>query len=162
MRPPIHSTKHYVQFSLFAVAGGAITTLSPASAVAVVDKNASSEVEEGSIIKAIWLDFWLTTDDAVQGSTVCIVEKVPGAQTTTVTTAQIASLQDYPNKKNVLFAFQGLTPPNTQYPMNVFHGWYKIPKSKQRFGLGDKLSISFYGQGDGLQLCGLSVYKEYT
>ncbi len=162
MKPIIHSTKHYSQFSLFAVAGGAITTLSPIIAVAVVDKNAASEVEEGATIKAIWLDFWLTTDDAVQGSTVCIVEKVPGAQDTSVTTAEIASLMTYPNKKNVLFSFQGLTPPNTQYPMNVFHGWYKIPKSKQRFGLNDKLSISFYGQGDGLQVCGLSVFKEYT
>ncbi len=161
MRPVIKSTKHYNQFSLFAVTGGAITTLSPVSAVNVVDKNVASEVEEGAIIKAVWLDFWLTGDDAVQGSAVVVVEKVTGVATA-ITTTQAADLTAYPNKKNVLFAFQGLVPPNTQYPMNPLHGWYKIPKSKQRFGLGDKLSLSFYGQGDGLQVCGIAVYKEYT
>jgi len=42
-------------------------------------------------------------------------------------------------------------------------GWYKIPKTKQRFGLGDRLVLQIASQGtDALDFCGFATYKEYT
>ncbi len=160
MKAPIHSQKHVIQNSLFAIAGGALTTVTIVNAVNVVNKNLSSEVEQGSIIKAVYVEYWLTGDDAVQGTAIVTLEKLSAAATT-MTAAQSGALDSYPNKKNVLFTFMGLTPPNTQYPMVAVKGWIKIPRGKQRFGLDDKLLINFHGQSDGLQVCGFSIYKEY-
>ncbi len=160
VKPMVHSTKHYKQDSLFAVAAGAVTNKTVINAVAVPDKNAVNEVEEGSTIKAVFLEYWLTGDDAVASTFIVTVEKVP-ANATLIAAGQIAGLATYTNKKNVLHTVMGLAPPNTQYPMSVLKGWFKIPKGKQRFGLGDKLVVSFFGQSDGLTICGFATYKEY-
>ncbi len=161
VRPIIHSTKHYKQDSLFAVTGGTLVTKTIINAVDVAAKTSVNEVEEGASIKAVYLEYWITGDDAVQGTAIVTVEKLPAAAST-MTAAQSALLQDYPNKKNVLHTFMGLMPPNTQYPSAVLKGWFKIPKGKQRFGLGDKLVVNFHGQSDGLSACGFAIYKEYT
>ncbi len=161
MRPIIHSTKHYFQTSLANVAAGTILQSSLVVAVAVVDKNAKNEVEEGATIKAVFIEYWITGDDAVQSSGIVTLEKIP-AGATAMTAAQSADLQDYPNKKNVLHTFMGLFGPNTQRPLRAISGWFKIPKGKQRFGLGDKLALNFHGQSDGINICGFVIYKEYT
>ncbi len=162
VRAIVHSTKHYKQDSLFSVASGAVVNKTLIQSVAVVDKNAVNEVEEGCSIKAVYIEYWLTGDDAVQGSFIATLEKVVGDVPDLIAAGQIAALASYTNKKNVFNVIQGLSPPNTQYPMAAFKGWYKIPKSKQRFGLGDKLVLSFFGQSDGLQVCGFTTYKEYN
>ncbi len=43
----------------------------------------------------------------------------------------------------------------------LFRGWVKIPKGKQRFGLGDEFIVAFESVGEAAQLCGFSTYKEY-
>ncbi len=161
MKSPIHSTKHIVQNSLFTVTSGTINNATIISTVDVAAKNTVTEVEEGCIIKAVYLEFWFTGDDAVAGTGIFTLEKlVSGAPNMTV--AQSAILMDYPNKKNILFTQMGLMPPNTQYPMAVVKGWIKIPRGKQRFGLGDKLMLNMHAQSDGLTGCGFAIYKEYT
>ncbi len=161
MKAPIHSTKHIVQNSLFAVASGAITNANIVVAVDVAAKNTVTEVEEGCVIKAVYVEMWLTGDDVVASTCIATLEKI-SSNGPSMTVAQSAALMDYPNKKNIFQTFMGLMPPNTQYPMAIFKGWVKIPKGKQRFGLGDRLVLNMHGQSDGLTGCGFFIYKEYT
>jgi len=159
MRPHVVTRKHYVQSSLFTVAAGAKTFLDVVDAVAVTAKNAPDEVEEGSIVSAIYFEYWLTTNDTSSGSVICVIEKVP-AGATPVTAAQIAALDTYANKKNVFKTFMGLTNPSGGVAMPAFRVWIKIPKSKQRFGLGDKITFTLFSQTGTLQGCGFCTYKE--
>ncbi len=157
MRPIVHTEKHYVQFSLFAVAGGAISNRDIVDALAV--PTAIDEVKEGAIISAVYIEMWLTSDDAAQGTAIVTLEKVP-AGATAMTSGQSAGLASYPNKKNVFYTFMGLVGPNVQPAVPSVRGWFKIPKGKQRFGLGDKLTLNVHGQSNGLSACGFATYKE--
>ncbi len=160
VRPMVHSRKHYVQNAVFSTASGAATNIAIANAVAVSAKDLPHEVEEGCHIKAVYLEYWTTSDDAVNGTCVAIFYKIP-AGAGDVSTTEIAALDTYDNKKNVFHTFQGITPNNVQFPISIFKGWYKVPKSKQRMGLGDQLRVTIFGQSDGLVSCGFNTYKEY-
>lgn len=160
-KPIIHSTKHYKQDPLFIVVSGSVTTKTIVNAVAVDNKDAVNEVEEGAIVKAVYLEYWITGDDDVFSSHISVLEKLQNGAST-ITSGQIATLHAYVNKKNVFYTTMGLVPPKTQYPMQLVKQWFPIPKGKQRMGLGDKITFSIFGQVDGLQACGFSTYKEYT
>ncbi len=161
VRPMVHSQKHLRQHSLFTLTAGAATVLTIINAVNVVDKNSSSEVEEGSTVKAVYFEMWMSTNDTASGSVIATVEKLPaGADDPNTTT--LALLNDYPNKKNILHTFQGLNNPKAGVVIPMLKQWIKIPKGKQRFGLGDKLILSIFSQTGTYQACGLEIYKEYT
>ncbi len=160
MRPTINSEKHLVQFSLFAVASGAITNLAIATAVSVPTA-AVADVREGSIIKAVYCEMWLTSDDAAAGTTIVTLEKIQSG-TAGMSAASSGALNAYANKKNVLYTCMGLLPPNVgSLPFNCVKGWIKIPKGKQRFGVGDRLALNVHGQSNGVAGCGIAIYKEY-
>ncbi len=160
VRPMVHSEKHYVQNSLFAIASGAVASLIQVAAVTVSTKNLATEIEEGSILKAIYLEYWVTSDDTSAGTAIWCLEKVP-AGAAPLNAGDIAALNAYDNKKNILHTGMGLIPPNTQYPMNLVKGWFKIPKGKQRFGLSDELVFTILAQSNGISACGFTLYKEY-
>ncbi len=159
MRPTINTKKHIIQSSLFTVASGAITNVLIAQGVAVVTAS-NAHVIEGAKISAVYVEMWLSSDDATAGTAIVTLEKVQGATTTLMTAAESAALNDYDNKKNVLHTFMGLLPTNVQYPMGAIKGWIKIPKSKQRFGLNDRLMLNIHGQSNGVSACGFFVFKE--
>lgn len=160
VKPMVHSEKHIVQFSLANVVGGALSTLILANAVPVADKNIPSEIEEGSSVKAIYVEMWVTGDDSVQGSGIFTVEKLVSGPTA-MTAAESGSLNSYSNKKNIFATHMGLVGPNTQVPQPIFREWIAIPKGKQRMGLDDFLVLNMHGQSDGITLCGFALYKEY-
>ncbi len=160
VKPKVHSEKHYVQFSLSTLTAGNIDAKTPIAAVAIQDKNASGEVREGSDVKAIWVEYWLQTNDSSVGSFIFAIEKTM-ADSTGLEVGSIAALSSYTNKKNVFYYSQGLTPSNATQAIPVYKGWLKIPKSKQRFGLGDKIKLHFLAQTGSLAFCGGSTYKEY-
>ncbi len=157
MRPHVNTKKHIFQTSLFAVGSGAITQLP--FAIAVAAPTLDQHVREGSIISAIYIEYWLTSDDAAAGTTIVTLEKLIGSSAN-MTVAESAALQGYDNKKNVLHTFMGLLGPNVQVPMPAIRGWFKIPKGKQRFGLGDELVLNVHGQSNGVSGCGFAIYKE--
>ncbi len=159
MRPTINTEKHIVQFSLAAVASGAISTLTLAIAKAAVVGATTTHVREGSKIAAIYIEMWVSSDDAASGTTIVTLERLAGGMSV-MTTTESASLDSYDNKKNVLHTMMGLTPSNVQYPMAVVKGWFKIPKGKQRMGLEDRLMLNLHGQSNGMAFCGFCVYKE--
>ncbi len=164
MRAPVVSRKHIVQHTQFVVTSATVTTFDDAHAVSIQNVNANFEVVEGSVIKAIYVEMWLTSNTGVEpaGSLVMIVEKAQsGASDPTIT--NMTTLDNYTNKKNVLYTTQGLVGSNTANPIPFLRQWIKIPKGKQRFGLQDKIRVSIAAIGsEDVNGCGLVIYKSYT
>ncbi len=162
VRPMVHSTKHYVQFPFNDVATSTREINLVVSAVSVGDKNLASEVEEGSSVKAIFVEMWLQ-NSGVDGTFILTISKDLGNDNGP-SFAEMASLGTYDNKKNVLYTTEGLTSNDgVSGPVNVLRNWIKIPKSKQRFGLGDRININIANVSAGdLHRCGFTTYKEYV
>ncbi len=162
VRPVIHAVKHYVQTSLVSVLASAILNTNLIVAVEGPSANTPAEVVEGAIVKAIYIELWARGSELTPGSFVFVIEKRPGISSSVMNTTDMAALQDYENKKNVLFVSQGLSNDTDSIATPLIRGWVKIPKSKQRFGLNDILAWSFFAQGAIDQvLCGFATYKEY-
>ena len=113
-KSPIHSKKHYVQVTLSSVAAGAIANEVLADGIEGA-ATLPEHVEEGAVIKAIYIEFWVTQATSSIGSITCAMYKLPGAASAAAT-ADLAALHDWDNKKNILFTQQGLTPRTTNYP----------------------------------------------
>ncbi len=160
MRPIINSEKHYVQNPLFSVPASALTEVNVVHAVQILAKDASFEVDQGSVIKAVYLEYWILNRGTLDDFIVTTVVKIPGAGLA-MTFAESQNLNTYDNKKNILHTFEGIKPNSDQNPIPVIKQWLKIPRSKQRFGLNDKLVINFATGGSIVDVCGFSTYKEY-
>ncbi len=161
MRAPIHSIKHYVQISLTSVLAGAVDTTVLIVGTPTQNLNVVDEVIEGAIVKAVYIELWIIGASS-NATAIVALTKFP-AGLTGFTAAQMAALGIANNKKNILFVSQGLTSNDgIAPPVNVMRGWYKIPKSKQRFGLGDTLELQVFAQAQDQQICGFATYKEYT
>ncbi len=162
MRPVIHSTKHYVQISRSTVATSARNTEDIINSVNVTVANAVDEVVEGAVVKAVYFELWVL-DAGTNGSNVVTIGKNVGS-VNGPTFGEMIALGTYTEKKNIFFVHQGLTPNDGgDAPQNIIRGWIKIPKSKQRFGLGDSLHLSIANQSaQDLFYCGFATYKEYT
>ncbi len=160
MLATVNSTKHIINHSALAVATGAITNLIEINAVALSAVSASVDVRSGSVIKAIHIELWILGLGAAEPATYNLtVEKAKGGQPN-MTFAQAVSLMAYPNKANILFTAQGFVGDDTNNAIPVLREWVPIPKGKQRFALGDELRINIAGI-TGVQVCGVSIYKEY-
>ncbi len=164
MKAPIQSRKHIFQISQATVGQAAVVVTTIASAIEGA-RSQPQHIAEGAIVKACYLEFWVSQDSAsIVGSYTLTIEKVPGAGTLP-NTGDLAALHDYDNKKNILFTAQGLLTPNDGGQVPVVRGWYKIPKGKQRFGLGDLFVITIRNNNAtaiDINFCGLAIYKEYT
>jgi len=162
LRPIIQSKKHYVQLTLTTITTGAINHMQIIVATAPTLNNLANEIEEGAIVKAVYLEMWGIGSVTNQFFTAVVV-KLPGGQNPPAA-ADFAALNAYDNKKNILFTTQGLASNDgIAGPYPLFKGWIKIPKGKQRFGLGDQLRWSIMSRGsDDIIVCGFATYKEYT
>ncbi len=160
MRPVIQAEKHYVQHPTFSLAASSIVQKTVATAVQVLNKDATHEVEEGSIIKAIYFEFWALSGGGGPNFAVSTIEKI-SSDGPDQTLANSLNLGAYLNKKNIFYTFQGLIPPSAANPIPVIRQWLRIPKGKQRMGLGDKIVINFTADADTKSVCGFTTYKEY-
>ncbi len=162
VRPMVHSTKHYVQHPISQITTGTRENIVIAQAVEATTANLGHEVAEGSSIKALYIEIWLQNQGNL-GESIVTVTKDP-VDDTGPSFAEMANLFAYNNKKNILFTHQGLTSNDgISGPVVVMRNWLKIPKSKQRFGLGDKLNLNISNvSSNALNRCGFSLYKEYT
>jgi len=111
---------------------------------------------------AVFIELWLQ-NSANDGHAVVIVEKTQG-DNAGPTFAEMAALFSYSNKKNILFTHEGLTSNDgVGNPVPILRQWIKIPKSKQRFGLGDGIALTLSNpSSNNLNRCGFAVYKEYS
>ncbi len=139
---------------------GTLVSTTIFEAVQATLANLNAEIREGAIVKAVWLELWITSDDTSQSSFTATVEKLPGSGGS-MDFAESQALFSYENKKNILYTTQGLTGPFDEYPQMIFKGWIKIPKGKQRFGLGDSLRLNISAISNGLTACGIVIFKEY-
>ncbi len=164
MRAPIQSRKHIFQISQATVAQAVIVNSELVNAIEG-SRSQPQHVAEGAVVKACYVEFWLSQDSAsVVGSYTVVLYKNPG-NGHEMTTSQAAALHDYDNKKNILFTAQGLLTPNDGGQVPVIRGWYKIPKGKQRFGLNDSLELAVRNNNAtaiDINFCGLAIFKEYT
>ncbi len=164
MKAPIHSDKHIFQTSLTSVAEGTTVQIKPIISVSHDSGTNPAHVIQGSVIKAVFLEYWMMAESSQPSSTVVTVEKTIGGQDP-MTHTQALDLNDYVNKKNVLFITQGLVPDANANPVPFLRQWIKIPKGKQRFGLGDGFAINFTtidpSANAGTEICGIAIYKAY-
>ncbi len=153
----INTEKHYVHVPIATIGLGALTSITVANAIA--SRVAASDVREGAKITSVYIEMWMTSDDGAQGSTNVSLEKRSGGSPI-MTFAQSNNLGAFPNKKNLFYVSQGLTPPNVQSGIPLLRGWFKMPKGKQRFGLNDILVLNISGISNGTTFCGFFTYKE--
>ncbi len=163
MLSPINSNKHYVHRTNIAVASGALQSEDVTRAVVAPATTNSFNVEEGSVVKAVHLEYWILGDELAGNTSqfTLIVEKEPG-NGTAMTAVNAANLGAYPNKKNILYVTQGLINPflNGGGPIPLIRNWVLIPKGKQRQGLDDSIRVHLLATGK-LRFCGVATYKEF-
>ncbi len=164
MKAPIQSRKHIFQISQATVGQAAIVITEFVNAIEGV-RSQPQHVAEGAIIKACYVEYWVSQDSAsVVGSYTVVLLKNP-ANASNQTSATMAALHDYKNKNNILFTAQGLVTPNDGGQVPVLRGWYKIPKGKQRMALGDTLEVVIRNNNAtaiDINFCGVIIFKEYT
>ncbi len=162
MKSIIHSIKHPVQITLSTSTTGATTVITICDAVNATVANTVTEVKEGSTIKAVWLEMWTIGSISNQFFT-AIFAKLPSGLGN-IAQADMVDLYNYENKKNIFYTTQGLASNDgIAGPHLLYKGWIKIPKGKQRFGLGDRLQFALSSRGsDDIIWCGLALYKEYS
>ncbi len=164
MTPVINSNKHYVTRSNVVIASSGIRNDVIANAVVAPANSATNEVEEGSIVKAVYIELWIVGSGAVGtiGQYNLAIEKKP-ANAPVMTFTNSVNLGSYLNKKNILFAAQAniTSVLDGGLPIPVFRQWILIPKGKQRMGLGDDIVVNTSATGQEIQLCGLFTYKEF-
>ncbi len=162
MVAPINANKHYVMIPNANIASAALGTIDVVDAVVAPATSNAFDVEEGSIVKAVYIELWIFGLGASGTDTqfFLAVEKLP-AGATPMTQAQSLNLGAYPNKKNILFTSQGVIGGIDTNSVVVLRNWILIPKGKQRMGLADRIVLSVATLGAPMQRCGFITYKEY-
>ncbi len=160
MRAVIQTVKHILQHQAGTVAQGAVN---PYATVTATKAYAGSSVEcpVGAVIKAVYVELWVLSDTTAFGNIIVTVEKRVAAATA-MTAAQSTALDAYPNKNNIFYSTQGLTPPNTANPVPFIRQWIRIPKGKQRMSLGDVIVVTIGGIVNAQEFCGLTILKHRT
>ncbi len=165
MLSPINSVKHYVQRAITTVGAAAIINEILVDAVVASAVNLPTEVLEGSVVKAVFVEVSILGTGAAESVSAfnITLEKRIGGQPA-MTNAQSLNLFTYPNKKNILYSTQGMIHSQISGESSrfVIKQWFAIPKGKQRFGLGDQLILNFSNiTAVNHAVCGIYVYKEY-
>ncbi len=157
MKPRVITIKHYVPNPIDTVIAAAIENIVFINAVA--NPTSAIDVSEGSTISAVWVELWVLADAQNVGSTIITLEKKP-ANAPNMTTVNAANLFAYNNKKNILYTTQGLTSEQNANAVPIIRQWFKIPKGKQRFGLGDQMVLNISAAQEGVENCGMFIFKE--
>ncbi len=159
MRATINSEKHIRQQSLTPVLE--TNVLSQNLAVAVANPSGgNTQVRIGAVIKAVYVELWIIADSMTTGSFTFTIEKLVSGQDT-IASGEMDTLHTYENKKNIFYITQGVSGDQNSNPIPIIRQWIKIPKGKQRWGLGDSLVINFKANVSDHQICGNFIYKEY-
>ena len=162
MKALINSIKHIVQESLAVINEQTMRNIIIARATAQ-QPTTSILVAVGANIKAIYLEYWLLGESAQPCTATWTFEKTVN-DAVAMTQSQGQDMFNYPNKRNILKSGQGVIGDSNTNPIPIIREWIKIPKGKQRMAVGDEwvFNVSCIGETDnGLEVCGLAIYKEY-
>ncbi len=162
MLSPINSIKNSVS-ALTGLVDGANTVQNIAIATDTATTASSTSVDNGSIIKAIWIEFWINaTATAAAGVTNAVelyLSKNPGNNLTMPTPGTQGSSNE---KKFIIKSWKGLVGTRVEgYPAYSWKGWVKIPKVYQRMGTDDHWQLNVLMTGVAGLICELFVYKWY-
>ncbi len=161
VRPTVNSEKHIVQNVVFPVDTLTTVNLVLANAKSDPDGTVSTDVRVGATIKAVYCEYWLLSGGNTAGAIEMHLEK-PTSGTNGPIFANSQSLHVYTNKKNIFYQTQGIVGDTNTNPIPFVRQWIKIPKGKQRMGLGDLIIFSFANfTTASVDVCGLTIYKEY-
>ncbi len=160
MKQIIQSVKHILQHPALTAAQGTVNNIVIAKAVKDYT-GVANEVPVGAAVKAVYIEMWILGDAQQFGNVVVAFEKLTN-DAAFMSAAQSTSLDSYPNKKNILYTTQGLTPGADSNPVPFMRAWYKVPKGKQRIALGDTLVLNIGAIVNAIEGCGLTIYKHYT
>ncbi len=160
MRARVKTKKHFFQKTLTPVTGGMTDVSSFLVSVETTVANSAFEVAEGAIVSAFYAEIWVI-GQSVDAFFTAIIAKLPGG-VGNVLQADLVDLFAYDNKKNILYTTQGLASNDgIAGPIPILRQWFKVPKSKQRFGLGDRLQFAISSRGSNeVTICGFFMYKE--
>ncbi len=163
MVAPINTVKHYVQLENATIASGAARGNGIIDAVVAPAASNTRDVREGAIVKAFFLEIWVKSNASAGTDTKfqLAIEKAP-AGVVSLTFTQMNNLQAYDNKKNILFYSQGVIGDLTTQAIPIVRNWFKVPKGKQRMGLGDRIVVTTTSTGAEVNHCGFTTYKEYV
>ncbi len=161
-KSPIVSRKHYVHRPNTQLSSGLIQNNIIAESVVAPATSLASEVIEGSIVKAVYVEMWLGGAGLEGNSTQfsLTVEKI-SSDGPVMTFAQSLSLGAYPNKKNIFYTTQGVLAGENSNTIPVIRNWILMPKGKQRMGLSDRIMCNVAASGQNIDVCGIFTYKEY-
>ncbi len=163
MLATINSVKHYIQPTLTEIGSGTVREI--VAAVAVTKNTArtnTTQVEEGSVIKAVYFEMWLNGQTAagVPVQFTMIICKLPSGKAPP-TLANMANLQSWDNKAEILYSTQGALDGAGSQSVPIHRSWVLIPKGKQRMSLGDEIIMSVAAVSGAIDSCGLMTYKEF-
>jgi len=162
MKAVINSVKHIVQKSLDLITEQTVQNI-PVAITVTTEPTTPASVVVGSIIKAIYLEYWLLGEGSQPTTATWSLEKLPNSGTP-MSQVDSQNLHDYPNKANLFKIGQGIVGDANANPIPVVREWITIPKGKQRMAQGDlwNFNISAVGEAQaGVEICGLAIYKEY-
>ncbi len=123
----------------------------------------ATDVSQGCIIKAVWMELWIrASEEDVVGLTTGVdayIWKNPGANLTAPNPGSVGTSNE---KKFVFKSFKGLVGAGTQgFPAYSWRGWIRIPKIYQRVGTDDLLQLVFRFTGTAGLVCTNFIYKWY-
>ncbi len=160
VRPAVNSEKHILQITRTDVAALATANQNIALARPDVSSSDPTAVRQGCTIKAVYLELWLLGDGQQPSTTTVAFYKIENLGASP-TFGEMQDLNAWNNKKNVLELHQGLIGDANTNPVPFFRGWIRIPKGKQRIGLGDAIKFTVSAITEGTSFCGLAIFKEY-
>ncbi len=162
VRATINSVKHFVAATNSELSSGSTRETILVNAIAKdAERTTTADVSEGAIVKAVHVEYWLNGRGTMETTQfVVVLVKLPGG-VARPNAADMLNLGSYPNKKNILYTTQGVLDQDNSQSVPIMRQWFKIPKGKQRFGLGDQLSLVLAPVGQPIANCGITIYKEY-
>ncbi len=158
MRPRVNTRKHIIQVTLSSALAGVTVGTQLVRVSQSPDLELSPEVEPGTIISSVYLEFWLLGAGQQPTTMTALLEKTESGSNA-VTTTEMTNLHTYANKKNIFVTHQGIVGDANANPVPIFREWIKIPKGKQRFGLGDSLHFRLKSITEDTEFCGIAIYK---
>jgi len=163
MLAPINTIKHYVHSTQLLITAGTISNDPIIVAVRAPATALSSEVREGAVIKAVYIERWLGGNTAGNFHQFTLTVEKKRTTESDMTFSQSQNLGGYPNKKNILYTTQGVlgSIDDGNQAVPVLRQYVLIPKGKQRFGLDDQLMVNIAFISTGTR-CGIATYKEYV
>ncbi len=162
MRSPINSVKHYVVNTNADTASAAIRNMAIAATVVNTALPVNTvDVQEGSIIKAIYLEYWCNGRGAAASTQFSAAFYKQQGGTNAMAVADLLNPMAYDNKKNIIYFTQGVLAQTGSQSVPLIRQWFKIPKGKQRMGVGDIWKLAMTATGETIANCGFATYKEY-